>query len=221
MKQNKITILIVDDNPDVRTNVIKAIRVDNYTFLQAEDGQVMRNVLQSKLVDIVILDLRMPAIGADPRFLNFTGLEWLRFIKNTYPDIPVIIFSAVPGKAYQDDAYQLGAFSFIEKSEDGSAGNRLRDSVREAVFLHYGIHPTSTESEMDLMQLKNIISQVFNLDEFQDLCMQLGISYDSLSGTNLNGKARELVNHFQRRQELPELIATCVLLRPNSPWPQG
>lgn len=221
MKQNKITVLIVDDDPDVRTNIIKAIKGNNYTFLQAEDGQVMRSVLQNQKVDVVVLDLRMPANGTNPRFLNFTGLEWLRFIKDTYPDIPVIIFSAVPGKAYQDDAYQLGAFSFIEKSEDGSASNRLRDSVREAVFLRYGIHPTSTESEINLIQLKDMISQVFNLDEFQDLCMQLGVSYDSLSGTNLNGKARELVNYFQRRQELPKLIAACVLLRPNSPWPQG
>lgn len=220
MNQNEITILVVDDDSDMRTNVIKAIGEKEFIFLQAEDDQALRDVLNSQLVDVIVLDLRMPTNEPNRRFLNFVGLESLRFINNTHPKIPVIIFSAVPGKALQDDANQLGAFRFIEKSESDLASRQLRESIREAIFTRYGFHPTSTKTEVDLPHLTDLISQVFNLDEFQDLCMRLGILYDTLGGTNLNGKARELVAYFERRQDLSRLITACISLRPNSPWPQ-
>ncbi len=220
MKQNNITILVVDDDPDMRTNVIKAIGEKGFTFLQAEDDQALREVLNSQIVDIIVLDLRMPTNEPNRRFLNFIGLESLRFINNTYPKIPVIIFSAVPDKALQDDANQLGAFRYIEKSESGLASRQLRESIREAIFTFYGFRPVSTNNEVDLAQLTDLISQVFNLDEFQDLCMRLGIPYDTLGGTNLNGKTRELVTYFERRQDLSKLITACISLRPNSPWIQ-
>ncbi len=99
-------ILIVDDEKNIRNGLAKAMEMDGYEVLQAEDGQTgLKTVLKTD-IDLVITDLRMPGLS---------GEELLKKVTASYPNIPVIILT---GHGTVDNAVQAmrdGAYDFITK----------------------------------------------------------------------------------------------------------
>lgn len=74
---------------------------------------------------------------------------------------------------------------------------------------------------MDRSQLRQMIITYFSLEDFKDLCFELGtygVSYDALAGDGLPPKARELILLCERAGIQPALIAACRRLRPNVQW---
>ena len=69
---------------------------------------------------------------------------------------------------------------------------------------------------MDRSQLRQMIITYFSLEDFKDLCFELGtygVSYDALAGDGLPPKARELILLCERAGIQPALIAACRRLR--------
>ncbi len=74
---------------------------------------------------------------------------------------------------------------------------------------------------MDRSQLRQLIITYFSLEDFKDLCFELGtygVSYDALPGDGLPPKARELILLCERAGIQTQLIAACRKLRPNVQW---
>ena len=74
---------------------------------------------------------------------------------------------------------------------------------------------------MDRSQLRQMIITYFSLEDFKDLCFELGtygVSYDALPGDGLPPKARELILLSERAGIQPALITACRRLRPNVQW---
>lgn len=59
----------------------------------------------------------------------------------------------------------------------------------------------------DLVKLHGVLESRFNLEELRTLCFELGVDYDSLPGEGKSAKARELITHLERRNELDRLVA--------------
>jgi len=57
-----------------------------------------------------------------------------------------------------------------------------------------------------LSQLHRFIVDHYNLDEFRTLCFDLEVTYDDLPGETLSGKARELILHLRRKDQLERLL---------------
>ena len=72
--------------------------------------------------------------------------------------------------------------------------------------------------QADLIQLRETLTKRFNQSEFQDLCFDMGIGYDELSGTTINDKARELLLLCIRQNRLADLITQGKRIRPDIPW---
>ncbi len=102
----KGTLLIIDDEPDILWFVSKVCQPMGYETLTAgsgHEGLKMIRELSSKL-DLVLLDLKMPGMG---------GLEVLRAIRKDWPDMPVIILTALHDK--KEICENLGIEAFIKK----------------------------------------------------------------------------------------------------------
>jgi two-component system, response regulator, stage 0 sporulation protein F len=102
------TILLVDDNKNIREFCKRELEEEGYQVLLAPDGKDAIKVLKHKLPDLVILDIRMPRMG---------GLETIQHIMEFETGIPVILYTA-----HKDDLYfdftSWSAEACIEKSED-------------------------------------------------------------------------------------------------------
>lgn len=85
------TVLVVDDEPDVRTFLIAVLKKRGHQTLSAADGREAFEVLQRERPDLVILDLQMP---------NQTGTDFFRRLTKDKElgQTPVIVVSGLAGR---------------------------------------------------------------------------------------------------------------------------
>ena len=106
-QDNRRTILVVDDNQDMRQFLASILRRD-YNVETAEDGEEAEHIIRTKQLDMVITDLMMPKVD---------GLELTQFIKKN-PDIdyiPVILLTAKTAIESRLEALQIGADDYVTK----------------------------------------------------------------------------------------------------------
>ena len=102
-------VLVVDDDEGVRA-AYQVIFEDEYDVVAVPDGLSAIEIVQSRHVDVVLLDILMRGID---------GLEVLREIKAFDGHIPVVMATAVKTVRTAVDAMRLGAFDYLTKPFDG------------------------------------------------------------------------------------------------------
>lgn len=106
MAKEKKTILVVDDEKDIRT-LYKELFGKDYKVITAKDGEDGIKQIFGKKPDLVILDIKMPKMN---------GLEVLRKAKSFYPSIPIILCTAF--SSYKTVYAASLADAFVVKSPD-------------------------------------------------------------------------------------------------------
>jgi DNA-binding response OmpR family regulator len=115
------TILIVDDEPNVRLMLRIALASAGYTVIDAEDGQTALKRLRDTRCSLVLLDLKMPRID---------GMEVLRRLRSSGNVVPVIMLTAHGSIHDAVEAMKLGAIDFVPKPITPEA---LRATVAEVI----------------------------------------------------------------------------------------
>ena len=101
------SVLIVDDEPNIRRMVGALLSAEGYEVRDAADGEGgVARALESE-PDVALLDLMMP--GA------LDGIGALAKLRERYPELPVIMMSGKAGLSDAVRATKLGAFNFLEK----------------------------------------------------------------------------------------------------------
>jgi DNA-binding response OmpR family regulator len=99
------TVLVVDDEPIVRDVVVRYLRRDGFTTLEAGDGDHARRLIETGDPSLVVLDVMLP--GTD-------GLELCRWIRGR-SDLPVILLTARGEEADRIVGLELGADDYVTK----------------------------------------------------------------------------------------------------------
>jgi hypothetical protein len=86
--------------------------------------------------------------------------------------------------------------------------------VKETEFGSLAAEPQSPP----VRPLRQLLTDYFNETELRNLCFDLDVEYEDLSGPTKADKARELVALLKRCDRISELIKLCSKLRPNVPW---
>ena len=114
-------ILVIDDEPDIRTLFSRFLARAGYSVEDAEDGEKGMNVMHNKPIDLVITDIIMP---------NKEGVETILELRAKYPDVKIIAMSGGGRNIAAEDALgfveNLGVFETFQKPFD-------RHEVLEAV----------------------------------------------------------------------------------------
>jgi DNA-binding NtrC family response regulator len=99
-------ILIVDDEFNSRSLLAQLLEDEGFAVTTAEDGRSALHVLENEPCGIVLTDIRMPLMD---------GIELFHKVKELYPDIPVILFTAYGTIESAVNALKEGAFHYLEK----------------------------------------------------------------------------------------------------------
>jgi DNA-binding response OmpR family regulator len=102
------TILIVDDDPEVRLSLHVRLKANNYNVVFAQDGVGSIAEARKHTPDLILLDLGLPAGD------GFSVLERLKANDNMSL-IPVIVVSGRKRELSEERALQLGAKAFLQK----------------------------------------------------------------------------------------------------------
>ena len=101
------TVLIVDDNADIRT-YLRSILQGQYRVFEAEDGQRGLELAREQVPDLIVSDVMMPVMN---------GLEFCQQVKkdDISCHIPVILLTARALEKHQIEGYESGADAYITK----------------------------------------------------------------------------------------------------------
>ncbi len=102
-------VLIVDDDPDIRTLYRLVLRQEGLEVIEAENGQEALDKIQAEAPSLVLLDIMMP--GMD-------GYEVCRRLRSDprTARLPVLMFSAKGTSADRKNGFKVGANGFVVKS---------------------------------------------------------------------------------------------------------
>ena len=99
-------ILIIDDEAALRQTLARILQNAGYEVTTAENGEQGIAFIQSTSFDMVFMDLRMPGLH---------GMEALKLIHASQPDLPVVLFTAQPDLNSALDALRYGATDYLLK----------------------------------------------------------------------------------------------------------
>jgi two-component system, NtrC family, nitrogen regulation response regulator NtrX len=119
----KYTVLIVDDEDNIRLSLKGSLEDEGFYVMQASTGEDALKIIEKQDVDIVLLDIWMPGID---------GIETLQEIKKTNPDLPVIIMTGHGSIDAAVKTTRLGALDFLEKPLDL---NRIIITINNALHM--------------------------------------------------------------------------------------
>ncbi len=102
----KSRILVVDDEESIREFLEIMLKKEGYEVTTAEDGLRAKDILSKKSFDMVISDMQMP---------NVTGIELLKHVKESYPDVVFMMITAFGTTETAVDAMKMGAYDYVTK----------------------------------------------------------------------------------------------------------
>ena len=102
------TVLVADDDPDVRDVVVFKLEQSGYDVLVAEDGGAALELARSAIPDLVVLDVMMP---------RMTGLDVCRELRarQSTARIPVILLTARAQEGDIERGFAWGADDYLTK----------------------------------------------------------------------------------------------------------
>lgn len=102
-------ILVVDDEDALRTVLSSELESEGYEVDMAADGDEAIDIVQKKQFNLVLLDIKMPRVD---------GFEVLKFIKEKYPHVKVIMLTGFADLKNAIESKKLGAEDFVSKPYD-------------------------------------------------------------------------------------------------------
>jgi two-component system nitrogen regulation response regulator GlnG len=190
-------IWIAEDDRSLRWVMEKAISREGIEVRSFENGDELLLALKTSLPEIIISDIRMPGID---------GLELLKQIHSTRPDIPVIITTAHSDLDSAVAAYQGGAFEYLPKPFDL---DELVDVARRGVTFAREQKPKELPQEPAPTQ--EIIGEAPAMQEVFRAIGRLSNSNITVLINGESGTGKELVAHALHKHS-PRRSSTFIAL---------
>ena len=140
----KDSVLIIDDEYDLRNLLIKLLKLEGYTTFDAETGQAGLSLLRREDIAVVISDVKLPDVH---------GIDLIAKIKEINPLCEVIVLTAYGTIEDGVRAIKEGAFDYIQK---GDEDNKIIPVVQRA------IEKVQLKRRIEL--LEKSVSEKFNFD---------------------------------------------------------
>ena len=200
---SKANILIVDDELIMRESLGEWLKRDGYRVTKADSGESAIEMLRKVKFDILLVDMKMEGMS---------GLDVLKHVKGTDPEVAVVIITAYGSITGAVDAMKYGAWDYLLKPFDpnelGMLVKRIlkhQAQARENLFLK--------TQHRDRTRFDNLIGRtppmqdVFNLIE--DVSQtQSTVLITGETGTG-KGLAAKAIHAKSPRSEGPFAVVNC------------
>ena len=198
-------ILIIDDNPDIRSILKDLIDEAGFkTRIAANYSQALTEI-DKKLPDVAIIDVKLDKGDND-------GIELLSHIKKKNKDIPVIIISGHANIEMAIKSLKSGAFEFIQKPFDQE---RLMNFVNRAVE-NFNLINENKNLQTQLFHSFELIGTSVNIEKIKNQIEKLSNSESRVFINGPTGSGKELIarkiHKNSKRSKRPFIILNGALL---------
>jgi len=204
--KTKGSVLIVDDEPNMRLILTKVLQAEGYHVSSASSSEDALHALAEENYDVVLSDVRMP--GMD-------GIELMKRIKELAPEIYVVMMTAYGSAQSALEAIKAGAEDYIFKPFNNEV---VLFSLRKALEKKALVERNKdlTEQLEQRYGLENIVGESPQMMQVFDLIKRVAPSPSSVlilgeSGTGKELVARAIHNLSKRPKEKMKTIncAAC------------
>jgi nitrogen regulation protein NR(I) len=202
---DKMQVLIVDDEPNLRKILSAQLSRDGYDVLTAEDGEQGLAMLKEHHVDCVITDLRMPKVD---------GMTLLREALKEDPELPVVMITAHGTIDTAVEALKTGAFDYLTKPFDK---DEVRQIVAKALKTRVlrSEEATATPSDGETARF-GIIGQSPGIVELYAMIERVADTPTTVLITGESGTGKELVaralHEHSSRKDKPFIKVNCAAI---------
>jgi len=202
----KLTLLIVEDNADMR-GYIRSILSSKYHLLEAADGSEALSLLKTHNVDFIVSDLMMPVMD---------GIELSRRVKENFliSHIPFLMLTAKTANEAQLESYRMGVDDYILKPFDETLllarienilENRRRYQRKFSLEMNVDVLPIDEESsdKKFLNRIMDVVKQNYKNSYFDigDFTEAMGVS-KSLLNKKMQSLSGQSAGQFIRNYRL-------------------
>jgi len=198
------TILVADDERNIRSTLTNTFQLDGYDVVAVEDGEQAIAAVERGGIDLLLLDLQMPRLG---------GLEALRRVRELRHELPAIFLTAHGTFEKAVEAVRvLGAFDFIEKPPHAekilvSVRNALRQAALEEENRELR---NQSDARFDMIGATPVMRQLY------DQILRAAPTQARVLITGENGTGKELVaralHRNSARAEGPFVRVNCAAI---------
>ncbi len=172
-------IWIIDDDRSIRWVLEKALTQADMNVTSFESATGLKDKLARSKPDAIVTDIRMPGVD---------GLQLLEHVRDSYPDLPVIVMTAHSDLDSAVSAYQGGAFEYMPKPFDVDDAVEL---IRRAV--HHGQQSAKADSAQAILPTPEIIGEAPAMQEVFRAIGRLSRSNITVLINGESGTGKELV----------------------------
>lgn len=200
-----VSILVVDDEDDFRELMLRRLKRKNYSVSGAATAHQALELLAGQVFDVALIDLKMP--GMD-------GLELLRRMKGTLPEMEVIVLTGYGTTASAVEAMKLGAYDYLTKPVDLNELQVLLDKAAEKVSLRRRNQGLSAAlARQNLTSLQGMLGTSPAMIKLRQLIKKIADSTSPVLVEGESGTGKELVSralHFESmRAKAPFIVVNC------------
>jgi len=197
------SILIVDDEPSILQSLSGILSDEGFEVITAPNGYEALKTIETQSPDLVLLDIWMPGID---------GIETLKEIKKTSPNVPVIMITGHGTIETAVNSTKIGAFDFIEKP---------LSIDKMIVSIHNALNFRRLEEENRYLRKRTLEKHSItgNSPLIIELKKQIAVVAPTTKGiliTGENGTGKELVartiHQFSTRAEYPMIEINCAAI---------
>jgi DNA-binding NtrC family response regulator len=201
--QNPVSILVIDDEINIRTALAKIIEKQGYLAETAENGQAALSRIESGFFHLVITDLKLP---------DMNGLEVLKKVKERSPETEVVVMTAYATIETAVNAIKGGAYDYLTKPVEKERLLLLIDKALERQYLSQE-NQRLRESLKVKNRFEEMIGKSDSLRKIYETINQVVESDATVLITGESGTGKELVARaiHQRsgRRDQPFITVNC------------
>ncbi len=196
-------ILIVDDEQSYRQLLSLVFESNGNTIRTAMNGREALALLEEEPADVIISDVKMP---------DMDGIEMLRAVRETLPDIGVVLMTAFASVETAREAFKLGADDFITKPFDVE---ELKLIVRKTLEKQALIDENRAfkRAQRERGSVKNIVGTSAAMNAIYQMIETVAAVQSTVLVTGESGTGKELVaraiHDLSPRAEKPFISINC------------
>ena len=194
------SVLVAEDDDLTRELLVKVLRRDGYSVVEAVDGMDALEKLRAGRVDLVLSDIQMAQVS---------GMELLDAIQKRAPEIPVVLITAYAEPGAAMDAIMRGAADYLAKPVDIIA---LRTTVARALERRQ-LAGENQRLRSEAVGKKTLIGTSPAMLELYKQVAQIAPTHVTVLIVGESGSGKELVartiHERSRRADRPYVAVNC------------
>jgi DNA-binding NtrC family response regulator len=198
----KSHVLVVDDEELYRRSLERILTRVGHEVSEARDAGEALAIAAAQPVDLVLADIRMPGIN---------GLELVRQLHESHPDLPCIVVTGFGGPEQSIEALKAGAYWYLEKPFEQGALDVVRKLVDQAIE-HGRLKAENRQLQRELRskyRFESVVGTSPALRSVLDLVGKVAETDSTVLITGESGTGKELIAralHYNSRRADRRLV---------------